>query len=87
MAERPEDVTASLGLGVSLDHAISMTLPTLGGLVWMRYGHMWVFVGGGVLALITAAFAGMIRLPHRPAVNVVAEPSMLPGETTAELDG
>jgi MFS family permease len=65
MADKPEDVTASLGLGVSLDHAISMTLPTLGGLIWMSYGHMWVFVGGGMLALVTALFAGMIRLPAR----------------------
>lgn len=63
IAEKPEHVTASLGLGVSLDHAVSMTLPTLGGLIWMRYGHPWVFFAGAVIGLLMTIFASMIRVP------------------------
>lgn len=63
IVEKPEHLTASLGLGVSLDHAISMTLPTLGGLIWMRYGHPWVFFAGGMIGLLMTIFSSMIRVP------------------------
>ncbi len=32
IAERKDDVTASLSLGVTIDHAISMSIPSLGGI-------------------------------------------------------
>jgi len=67
IAEKPEHVTASLGLGVSLDHAVSMTLPTLGGLLWMRYGHPWVFFAGGIIGLLMTIFSSMIRVPRGEA--------------------
>jgi len=67
IAREPEHVTASLSLGVSLDHAVSMTLPALGGWVWMRYGHAYVFYGAAALALLNMAFASLIRRPERPA--------------------
>lgn len=69
IAERPEHVTASLSLGVTLDHAMSMTLPTLGGLVWMKYGHPWVFVGGGAIALLMLVFSSMVRIPPQASVD------------------
>ncbi|MCE5237108.1 MFS transporter [bacterium] len=78
IAERPEDVTASLSLGISLDHAVSMSLPTLGGLVWVRYGHMWVFVGGAVLSLVYALCATFVRVPSKAAAASSA------GETRAD---
>jgi predicted MFS family arabinose efflux permease len=71
IAAKPEDVTASLSLGISLDHAVSMTLPALGGLVWVKYGHFWVFVAGGVLALLSTLFSSLIRVP--PAAPEVGE--------------
>jgi len=66
IAEKPSDVTASLSLGVTLDHAVSMSLPTLGGLLWIKYGHPWVFVGGGGIALFMILFSPLIRVPPRP---------------------
>lgn len=69
IARQPEDVTASLSLGVSLDHVVSMTLPALGGWVWMRYGHAYVFYGAAVLALLNMLCASFIRLPRRPATD------------------
>ena len=65
IAEGPEHVTASLSLGISLDHAVSMSLPTLGGWAWMRYGHPSVFYGAAALAVLNALFAAMIRVPGR----------------------
>ncbi|MBU0611771.1 MAG: MFS transporter [Armatimonadetes bacterium] len=65
IAEKPTDVTASLSLGVTLDHAVSMSLPTLGGLIWIKYGHPWVFVGGGAIAVFMILFSSLIRIPPR----------------------
>jgi predicted MFS family arabinose efflux permease len=67
IAEKPEHVTASLSLGVSLDHAVSMSLPTLGGYVWVHYGHSWVFFGAGAIALLMMIFSALIKLPQAPA--------------------
>ena len=81
IAEKPDDVTASLSLGISMDHAISMSLPTLGGFVWVKYGHFWVFIGGGVLALLSTVFSSLIRVPPAAAeVAVTAQPALVPGE-------
>ncbi|MEN6302438.1 MAG: hypothetical protein ABFD96_06915, partial [Armatimonadia bacterium] len=42
--------------------------PTLGGLVWMKYGHPWVFIGGGGIALLMMIFSSLIKLPPKSAV-------------------
>ena len=58
-----EDVGPTLGLGVSINHAVSMTIPTVGGLVWGTFGYQWVFVGSAAVAVITFFSAARIRLP------------------------
>lgn len=80
IAEKPEHVTASLGLGVSLDHAVSMTLPTLGGLLWMRYGHPWVFFAGGLIGLLMTIFSSLIVVPQREAPEEIEELAAAPAE-------
>lgn len=61
IAAREEDVTASLSFGVSLDHIVSMSLPSLAGYVWMRYGYEYVFIVAAVLAICTLFAASRIR--------------------------
>lgn len=61
IAERPEDVTPSLSLGVSINHVVSMSLPTLGGFVWERFGYEWVFVGAAAVALANIWAASRVR--------------------------
>jgi predicted MFS family arabinose efflux permease len=80
IAEKPEHVTASLGLGVSLDHAVSMTLPTLGGMLWMRYGHPWVFFAGGMIGLLMTIFSSLIVVPPREVPEEVEEAAATPVE-------
>ena len=70
IARKPEDVTATLSLGVTLDHLISMSIPTLGGATWMLFGFEYVFVGAGVLALVSVFVASFVRVPH-PQERVV----------------
>ncbi|HUX37890.1 MAG TPA: MFS transporter, partial [Rectinemataceae bacterium] len=55
IVKRPEDLSPTLSLGISIDHIVSMSIPTLGGLVWRsagNHGYRWVFLGGAVIALL-----------------------------------
>lgn len=39
----PEEVTATLSTGISLDHLVSITAALAGGVVWATWGSQWVF--------------------------------------------
>jgi hypothetical protein len=58
-----EDVGPTLTLGISINHAVSMSIPVLGGIAWKLYGFGWVFVGAAVVAVITLVMASRIRVP------------------------
>jgi len=45
-----KDIPATLSLGVTLDHAASMTVPVLGGLLWAACGYPAVFWTASVVA-------------------------------------
>ncbi|MFQ6133182.1 MAG: MFS transporter, partial [Armatimonadota bacterium] len=64
IAERQKDVTASLSLSVTLDHAVSMSIPILGGFVWQHWGPQQVFLGAASLALLSATTASLVRIPR-----------------------
>jgi len=53
IALKKSDITPSLSLGVTLDHAVSMTIPALGGALWAFYGYKSVFVVATGLSLVT----------------------------------
>jgi hypothetical protein len=76
-----EDVAPSLTLGVSIDHSVSMSIPSLGGLIWALYGFQWVFAGAAGVAFITLFAASLIRVP----ANRAADSSEIPllGEPAA----
>jgi len=63
IAETKEDLTASLSVGVSINHVVAMTVPTLGGLLWTAYGYETVFMVAAAMALLMTLFASMIRVP------------------------
>ncbi len=45
------DIPATLSLGISIDHAVSMTVPALGGLLWTAYGYPAVFFAASCVAV------------------------------------
>lgn len=61
IAKSENDITASLSLGVSLDHAVSMSLPWLAGYVWAQYGHEYVFIIAAALSWVNLIAASAIR--------------------------
>ncbi|MDR1160028.1 MAG: MFS transporter [Syntrophomonadaceae bacterium] len=52
IAVSSEDVASTISMGVTLDHAVSMTIPFFGGLLWVYYGYQWVFWAAAVIALL-----------------------------------
>jgi predicted MFS family arabinose efflux permease len=67
IAESEDDIHASLSVGVSIDHAVSMSIPTLGGMLWQKYGFPYVFLSAAAIALANLVAASFVRRrPHRP---------------------
>jgi MFS family permease len=69
IAARKEDIAPTLSMGVSINHVVSMSIPTLGGLVWMQYGHPVVFFAAAVLALLLLFCTRYVRVPGERAVS------------------
>ena len=63
IAVKAEDVAPTLSLGVTINHAISMSAPILGGLIWAAFGHSYVFVFAAGIAVVMFAFSSFIRTP------------------------
>jgi MFS family permease len=62
IARARHDVSGTLGLGVSIDHAVSIPIAMLGGRLWAAAGsHRPVFLGAAVIALATLAACQFIR--------------------------
>ncbi len=72
IAAKKDDLTMTLSLGVTIDHAISMSIPTVGGLVWVIYGYQYVFLGAAVVAVLTLIATGFITVP-KPASQPTAQ--------------
>lgn len=51
IAVSPEDVSPTLSMGISIDHAVSMVVPWLGSLVWNALSYKYVFILGAFIAV------------------------------------
>jgi MFS family permease len=61
IALKPEHVAPSLSLGITINHVVSMSVPALGGLIWIRYGYSWVFVSAAGVAVLMVIFTSMVH--------------------------
>ncbi len=73
IAETKDDLTPTLSLGVTIDHAVSMTVPALGGMLWMGYGYPAVFAAAAVVAGATSITALFAKAPEASAVGAESE--------------
>ncbi|MGI5920909.1 MAG: MFS transporter [Syntrophomonadaceae bacterium] len=63
------DIGPTISMGLTLDHAVSMTVPFWGGLLWAAFGFRWVFLAAALIALVNLIAAKFIPdLKERPAV-------------------
>lgn len=61
IVESKSDLTPTLSMGVSVDHAVSMTIPFFAGLLWESMGFKYVFLMAAVLAFINFWVAAHIK--------------------------
>lgn len=64
IAERKSHIAPTLSLGLTMDHAVSMTVPALGGMLWAAYGYRSVFMAA--LFLAAAGFAAALAVEDKP---------------------
>ncbi len=72
IAEDHADIHATLSIGVSIDHAVSMSIPAAAGWLWSLHGdnrgYPYVFLAAALVALGNLIAASFIRTPtHRRA--------------------
>jgi hypothetical protein len=58
-----EDHTPTLSMGVAMNHIAAVTMPLIGGLLWVRWGYQWAFLTGVITAGLSIVVA--YRLPSR----------------------
>ncbi len=64
-AAPPEELSASLAMGLTWNHIAAVTVPLLASYLWARYGYERIFLWGIVLA--AASWVTCFTLPRRPA--------------------
>ena len=57
----PNEIIPTLTTGISLDHAVSMTMPILGGLIWTAFGFQYVFLFAALIAIINIILSLRIK--------------------------
>ncbi|OGS12159.1 MAG: hypothetical protein A2234_11090 [Elusimicrobia bacterium RIFOXYA2_FULL_58_8] len=51
IAEHKSDIAPTVSLGITMDHAVSMSIPAVGGLLWAAYGYKSVFIAASLLSV------------------------------------
>jgi len=63
IALKPEDVTQTLTMGVTIDHIFSIAVALAGGLIWVTWGYQFVFLMGACIAVVN--FFSALRVKTR----------------------
>lgn len=67
IAVKPEDVSPTLSMGVTINHLVSMVIAVAGGSLWMAWGHTSVFLAAGAVAVLMTVFSMGIRVSRSSA--------------------
>ena len=64
----PAEHTATLSMGVAMNHIAAVTMPLVGGLMWRYMGYQWPFLIGAAAAALSVLAA--LRVPkHHPTAR------------------
>ena len=61
IALKKADIAPTISLGISLDHAVSMTIPAVGGIIWGIFGYSNLFLFAAVLAVFSLVAALFVK--------------------------
>jgi predicted MFS family arabinose efflux permease len=64
IADDPTDITPTISMGITIDHAVAMSLPVFSGYIWEAYGFRWVFILAGSIALAGFFVCLRIKVPR-----------------------
>jgi predicted MFS family arabinose efflux permease len=67
IAVQPGDVAQTLMMGVTIDHAFSILVALLGGIVWTQLGYEYVFLLGVLIAGVNFYSASRVRVDRARA--------------------
>jgi len=70
LSDDPGEVSATLAMGISLDHVLSMSVPTVAGILWatnIGQGYIYVFCAGLIIAVLNLLISNQIRVPQTNA--------------------
>lgn len=62
IAVKPEDVSQTLSMGVSIDHIFSITIALISGYIWKSLGYQYVFLLGALIAVVNLFSASRIKI-------------------------
>lgn len=74
IAVSQEDVSNTLSTGISIDHIMSMFLPSLGGYIWFSSGsngYKYVFIGGAFIAITNFISTRFIKIKEDENVKIM----------------
>lgn len=66
IAHSKSEITATLSLGISLDHVVSIVCATLGGVIWGAWGPQYIFFLAAAFSLVNLYVAWRVELPDTP---------------------
>ncbi len=64
IAEDKADITPTVAAGITIDHAVAMSLPVLSGYIWEAFGFRWVFLLAAAIAVVGFFVCLRIRVPE-----------------------
>ncbi|OHD63033.1 MAG: hypothetical protein A2176_09445 [Spirochaetes bacterium RBG_13_51_14] len=67
IALKPEDVSQTLTMGVTIDHVFSIAIALVSGVLWEKLGFQYVFLLGAFIALINLFSASRVKTGQGPA--------------------
>ena len=70
IAVEESDITPTISLGITIDHTVAMTLPILSGYLWENFGHEYVFLLAGFIAIIGFVVCLQIKVPQADLLEV-----------------
>jgi MFS family permease len=75
IVEEKAHIAPTVSFGVTIDHAVSMTIPAAGGLLWAAYGYKSVFIAASLLSV--AGFLTALAVDDGRAVKPGPAPEPL----------
>jgi predicted MFS family arabinose efflux permease len=61
----PEEITANVAMGQTMNHIAAVVIPVLGGVVWVTLGPQYTFLAGVVIVLVALGLTQNMRVPSR----------------------